>query len=325
MRFRRFVIKAGQMLLLFCLLIVLVFFLSRLAPGDPLRAYYGQSVERMNEQQRAAAEEKLGLNQPLAAQFAIWCKNALRGEFGISFQYKQDVLAVISQRYQNTLVLGGAAFLLTFALAIPLGIYCAEHEGSLADKLLSRLGAALSCIPTFFLALLLIALFSVRLGLLPSGGAYPVGAAADLGGRLRHLVLPAATIALGHFWHYAYLVRARLADELNADYVLMLRAKGIGRRKILWKHCLRGALPSLLAMVAMAVPHLVGGAYLVEKVFSYPGLGALAFEAAQYHDYNLLLVLCVLTGAVVVLCSMLAEALGEKADPRTRREEAPHG
>lgn len=104
------------------------------------------------------------------------------------------------------------------------------------------------------------------------------------------------------------------------DYVLMLRAKGIGRRKILLKHCLRNILPSLLSMAALAVAHMVGGTYIVEKVFSYPGLGALCFEAAQYHDYNLLLVLCVLTGAVVAICALLAEFLEKKADPRMQRE-----
>lgn len=325
MRIRAIAAKAAQMLLLFFLLVAAVFFLSRLAPGDPLRAYYGQSVERMSPSARAAAEHKLRLDQPLTAQFVIWVKNALSGDFGISFQYKQDVLAVVGGRWQNTLVLGGASFLLTFALAVPLGIYCASHAGSFADRLLCRLGAALSCIPVFFLALLLIAVFSVRLGLLPSSGAYPIGAAGSLPGRLRHLVLPACTIALGHFWHYAYLVRSRLLGELESEYVLFLRAKGVPRRRILYRHCLRAILPSLLAMAALAVPHLAGGAYVVEKVFSYPGLGALCFEAAQYHDYNLLLVLCVLTGALVVLCSLAAELLSAWADPRLRREGARHG
>lgn len=320
MRVWRAVGKAAQMLALFLLLIVLVFFLSRLAPGDPLRAYYGKSVERMNEQQRQAAEHMLGLDQPLPAQFAIWCKNALSGNFGISFQYKQDVMAVIAGRYQNTLILAGTAFVLTFALAVPLGIWCAAHEGSFFDKLLCRVGAALSCIPTFFLAVLLIAVFGVALGVLPSGGAYPVGQSGDFWGRVRHLILPASTIVLGHFWNYAYLVRSRLSQELCMDYVLMLRAKGIGRGKILLKHCLRNILPSLLSMAALAVPHMVGGTYIVEKVFSYPGLGALCFEAAQYHDYNLLLVLCVLTGAVVAFCALLAEFLEKKADPRMQRE-----
>ena len=324
MRIRTFAAKAAQMLLLFLLLVAAVFFLSRLAPGDPLRAYYGQSVERMSPAQRAAAEHKLGLDQPLLTQFAIWAKNALSGDFGISFQYKRDVFAVIGERWQNTLLLGGTSFLLTFALAIPLGIWCASHAGSLADKLVCRLGTALSCIPTFFLALLLIAVFSVQLGLLPSSGAYPIGAAGSFLGRLRHLVLPVLTIALGHFWQYAYLVRSRLMGELGSEYVLLLRAKGVPRRRILYQHCLRGMLPSLLAMAALAVPHLVGGAYIVEKVFSYPGLGALSFEAAQYHDYNLLLVLCVLTGALVVLCSLAAELFSAWADPRMRRE-ARHG
>lgn len=316
--------KAAQMVLLFLLLIVFVFFLSRLAPGDPLRAYYGQSVERMNPDQRAAAEEKLGLDEPLFSQFVIWCGNALRGDFGISFQYKQDVFSVIGARAGNTLLLCGTAFLATFALAVPLGIYCAAHEGSMPDRIISRLGAALSCIPGFFLAMLLIAVFSVGLGALPSGGAYPVGGAGDLGGRLRHLILPVLAIVLGHFWSYAYLVRSRVSGELKKDYVLLLHAKGVRPAGILYRHCLRNILPTLLSMAALSVPHLLGGAYIVEKVFSYPGLGALSFEAAQYHDYNLLLVLCVLTGAVVVLCSLLAEFLGERADPTTRGE-ARHG
>ena len=137
-------------------------------------------------------------------------------------------------------------------------------------------------------------------------------------GRLRHLALPLAVLVLGHLWYYAYLIRNRLLDEVRQDYVLLCRAEGLSRRKILFTQCLRNVLPSYFGLMAVSIPHILGGTYIVEKVFSYPGLGTLCFESAKYHDYNMLLVLCLITGAVVMLAGMAARALGGALDPRMR-------
>ena len=256
-----------------------------------------------------------------------WCdlllSGALHGQFGRSFKYKADVLEVIGGRAGNTLILGGIGFLLIFGLSLLLGVFCAWFEDRLPDRALCRVGTAVSCIPEFWLALVLILLFAVSLRLLPSSGAYSVGKADDWGDRALHLVLPMAVVVIDHLWYYAYMIRNKLLEEVRADYVLLARSKGMGKRQVLFRHCLRNILPSYLSIMAISVPHILGGAYIIETVFSYPGLGTLSYESARYHDYNLLMVLSMLSGVIVILCSILAQILNEQLDPRMRSPQAP--
>jgi peptide/nickel transport system permease protein len=300
-----------------------VFAISRLAPGDPLVSYYGERAEKMSPQERERTMDRLGLNAPLHVQYLKWLQNALHGEMGVSFKYKQDVLAVIASRLPNTLLLGGIGFLLLFVLSLLLGVLCAWREDGLVDRVVCRVGTALSCVPEFWLSLMLILVFCVTLKWLPSSGAYSTGRAGDILDRARHLVLPLTVVVSSHLWYYAYMVRNKLLDEVRADYVLLLRAKGLRRRAIVFGHCLRGILPAYLSLMAISVPHVLGGTYIVETVFSYPGLGTLSYESARFHDYNMLMVLCLLTGATVIFCNMLGQVLSERIDPRIRLEDAP--
>lgn len=324
-RIARFGKQVAGLLASLLLLSAAVFCAARLAPGDPLAAWYGDRVERMTPEERTQAEERLGLHDPLPAQYVRWLSNAVRGEFGISYQYKTPVTEVIRGRLGGTLLLGGTGFLLVFFLSPLLGLLCARYEGRWPDRIICKLGAVTSCIPEFWLSLVLILIFSVTLRLLPSGGAYSVGGAGDWGDRLAHLILPLTVVVVGHLWYYAYLVRSLLLEETRADYVLLARMKGLSRRRVLLCHCLRGVLPAYLGLMAISVPHILGGSYVVEAVFSYPGLGTLAYESARYRDYNLLMVLCMLTGGLVILCGALARALGGRLDPRLREEVNPHG
>lgn len=317
--------KALLSLLSVLLLSVAVFYAARLAPGDPLVSWYGGRAEKMTPEERFQAEERLGLHDPIHVQYLRWLSGAARGEFGISYQYKTDVIEVIRGRLGGTLLLGGTGFVLIFTLAPLLGLLCARYEGRWPDRVLCRAGTITSCIPEFWLSMVLILVFSVTLRLLPSGGAYTVGRANDLGGRLAHLVLPLTAVVAGHLWYYAYLVRSLLLDEVRSDYVLLARIKGLSRRRVLFRHCLRGVLPAYLSLMAISVPHILGGTYVVETVFSYPGLGALAYESARYQDYNLLMLLCMLTGALVILCATAAQVISERLDPRLRRDRARSG
>ena len=146
---RYYGLKILQFALILFLISLVVFVISRLAPGDPLRAFYGDGVERMSTEERQAAEERLGLDKPILEQYGIWLENAFHGDFGISFQYKQDVLQVIGNVYGNTLLLGGVSYVLTFALAIGLGVFCAMREDSLVDRIICKIGAAVNCMPSF--------------------------------------------------------------------------------------------------------------------------------------------------------------------------------
>ena len=300
------------------LLSFLVFYIARLAPGDPLVSYYGDRVEKMSPAEHEWAMEKLGLNDSITVQYVKWLSNAFQGNFGISYKYKMDVLEVIGGRIGNTILLGGIGFVLIFIFALLLGILCAWYEKSALDKIICRVGTITSCIPEFWLSLVLILIFAVDLKILPSSGAYSIGNEKNIADRMTHLILPLIVVVTNHLWYYAYMIRNKILEEVRADYVLLAKSKGLTRRKIMFRHCLRNIIPTYLSIMAISVPHILGGTYIIETVFSYPGLGTLAYESARYKDYNLLMVLCILSGIIVIFCNMLAQSINEKINPRLR-------
>lgn len=312
----------GKKLLIFVvsifLLSVIVFYIARLAPGDPLVSYYGDRAEKMTAGERAWAEEKLGLHESIAVQYGKWLGRAVRGDFGISYKYKMDVLEVIEGRIGNTLLLGGVGFMLIFVLALLLGIWCAWNEERLIDRAICKIGTVTSCIPEFWLSLVLILIFAVELKVLPSSGAYTIGNENALGDRILHLILPMTVVVLGHLWYYAYLIRNKLLEEVRADYVLLAKSKGVTGKSVMFRHCVRNIIPTYLSIMAISVPHILGGTYIIEMVFSYPGIGTLSYESARYQDYNLLMVICLLSGALVILCNMIAQTINERIDPRMK-------
>ena len=319
------IIYYGKKFLVFLLSVLIlsavVFYVSRLAPGDPLVSYYGERTEKMSPQEREWAMNKLGLNEPIHVQYVKWLEQAFHGKFGISFKYKQDVLQVISGRIVNTLLLGGIGFLLIFAGSLLLGILCAWNEDGWVDRILCKIGTISSCIPEFWLSIVLILIFAVTLRILPSSGAYSTGKADDVGDRILHLIMPLIIVTLEHLWYYAYMIRNKILEEVRADYVLLAKSKGVTKRTILFKHCLRNVLPAYLSIMAIAVPHVLGGTFVVESVFSYPGIGALSYESARYHDYNLLMLLCIMSGVLVIFCNMLSQIINEHIDPRMKANE----
>lgn len=312
----------GKKLLIFVvsifLLSVIVFYIARLAPGDPLVSYYGERAEKMTAGERAWAEEKLGLHESITVQYGKWLGRAVRGDFGISYKYKMDVLEVIEGRVGNTLLLGGVGFVLIFVLALLLGIWCAWNEERLIDRAICKIGTVTSCIPEFWLSLVLILIFAVELKVLPSSGAYTIGKENNLGDRILHLILPMTVVVLGHLWYYAYLIRNKLLEEVRTDYVLLAKSKGVTGKSVMFRHCVRNIIPTYLSIMAISVPHILGGTYIIETVFSYPGIGTLSYESARYQDYNLLMVICLLSGALVILCNMIAQTINERIDPRMK-------
>lgn len=313
--------KIISVILSIFLLSAAVFYMARLAPGDPLVSYYGDRAEKMSPKEREWAEDKLGLNDQVTVQYVRWLGRAFHGDFGISYKYKTDVLEVIKERVGNTLVLGGIGLFLIIGLSLLLGVLCAWQEDGMLDRIICKVGTVTSCIPEFWLSLVLLLIFAVNLRWLPSGGAYTIGTEAGAADRIRHLILPVTAAVLSHLWYYAYMVRNKLLEEVRADYVLLARAKGLRKRNILFGHCLWNMLPSYLSIMAISVPHILGGTYIVEMVFSYPGLGTLSFESARYQDYNLLMCLCLMSGILVILCNMAAQAINEKIDPRMKAED----
>ena len=316
---RRLLRLLGMLLLLS----LLVFLMARLSPGDPLRSWYGDGVERMSAAEEAAMSHKLGLDRSLPVQYGIWLRGVLTGDLGISLRYKQPVTTVIGNVLLNTVALGVLSYVLTFLIAFRMGQKSALSEGSLRDRWLTRWSITVGSIPSFFLALLLILILAVQLPLFPTGGAYSYGMKYSLPDRLWHLVLPTAVIVLGHVGYYGLMVRNLLAEETRKDYVLLLKSQGMPKTEIVNRCCTRNILSTMIPAMSLAVPHLLGGTYVVEMVFGYPGLGTLTFESALYKDYNLLMAITLLTGAVVIVCNFLGEILSARVDPRMREQRNP--
>ena len=294
--------------------------MSRLSPGDPLESYYGNAIERMSIEQKEKAMNRLGLNESIYVQYGKWLKNSISGDFGISYKYKRDVKDVILDVYKNTAILGGLAYILTFILALFLGIYCSLHEDELIDRIITLIGNVTSCIPSFWISLMLILIFGVNLAILPTSGAYSIGMKDNFFDRVVHLILPLVVLILGHLWYYAYMVRNKILEEMREDYVLLAKVKGLNKIEIIYKHCLRNIAPSFITIMAISVPHILAGTYVVEKVFSYPGIGTLIFESAKYHDYNMLMILTIITGILVLISNMIAQVINIKLDPRMKYE-----
>lgn len=308
--------KIFQCIIAIFILSLVVFYISRLSPGDPLKAYHGNAVERMSMEEKEKARDRLGLNEPIYIQYGKWLKNVVKGDFGISYKYKRDVTSVIKDVYKNTIILGGLAYILTFVGALIIGIFCAIHEDKLIDKIIMTIGNITSSIPSFWIALILILIFGVNLGILPTSGAYSIGNESDIADRMIHLILPLVVLVIGHLWYYGYMVRNKILEEMREDYVLLAKVKGLTKRQVVYRHCLRNIMPSFITIMAISVPHILAGTYVIEQVFSYPGIGTLIFESAKYHDYNMLMVLSLITGIIVLISNMIAQIINIKIDPR---------
>ena len=307
----------GFILIMFLLSIV-VFYFARLAPGDPLESFYGDRVETMTPAELEAARARLGLDGPIWMQYIHWLSGVFQGDFGISLKYKMPAMQVIAPLIGNTLILGFTGYILVFALAILLAMVCARFEDSWLDKIICKVGTVSYYIPPFWLGVVLIMIFSVNLHWLPSSGAYDNGMAGDIGNRISHMILPLIVMITSHLWYYTYLIRNKLLDEVRKDYVLLAKSNGLGKERILWGHCLRNIAPTIVSVMAISIPHVLSGTYIAESVFNYAGIGALGVESAKYHDYNLLMLVVLITGVLVIASSLIAQSINEVIDPRMK-------
>ena len=295
-----------------------VFFIASYAPGDPLQSFYGERVEQMSTEEQEAARTRLGLDGPVYARYGHWLVNAANGDFGLSFKYKEPAIQVIHAFLGNTLLLGGVSYLLVFLIAIALALCCALYEGTALDRVIAHIGTVLYYLPGFWIGLVLLLIFNVNLGILPGSGAYTPGHAGDIGDRLEHIILPVIVMIIGHLWYYTYMIRNKLIEEARQDYVLLAKTKGLSRLQIAVRHCLKNTAPTIVSIMAISVNHILGGTYVVEAVFSYPGLGKLAIDSAKYHDYNLLMLIVMLTGAFIIFSGLLAQTINAWIDPRMK-------
>ena len=313
--------KLVRMALLLLGVSLTAFLLMDASPLDPLQTNIGQAaLGTMSPEQIARLEEYWGINTPAAERYVGWLGSALRGDFGVSLLYRRPVLAVVGQRLGNSLWLLLFAWVLSGGLGLALGLAAGANRGRWPDRLIRGYCLVISSTPTFWLALLLLMVFSVRLRVLPVGLSVPVGADASsvvLVQRLRHAILPALTLSVTGVANIALHTREKTADVLDSDYILFARARGEGH--ILRRHVLRNvALPALTLQFA-SIGEIIGGSVLVEQVFSYPGLGQAAVAAGLGGDLPLLLGITVVTAALVFGGSLAADLLYGVIDPRIRR------
>ncbi len=309
--FRRALETAASLFIVaFCL-----FALIDLMPGDPIDLML-QADPRLTSADVARLRALHGLDRPLPERFASWVADAARGEFGFSRLYGVPVADILGPRLGATLLLVGTSFALALAIALPLGVAAALAPGSLADRLVNFVAFVAFSVPSFWLALLLILLFAVKLGWLPAGGE-PVAAAGALD-RARHLALPVATLTVLGFGPLLRFVRAGLIEALREPCIRTARAKGAGTVRVVLVHALPHALPALVTIVALQVGGLLSGALVVETVFAWPGMGRLVYEAIMGNDYNLALVAVLLGTATTLLANLAADLAHARLDPRVR-------
>jgi peptide/nickel transport system permease protein len=295
------------------------FLLLHLAPGDAADVLAGEAGGATPEYMQAI-KAKFGLDQPMHVQLGRFLLNVATLDLGYSFRHNMAVADLILQRLPATLLLMVASIGLAFALGIVLGVTAARHVRRPIDSLISVAALLAYATPIFWIGLMMILLFSVRLGWLPSNGMQTIGA--ELGGiaRLldvaRHMVLPTCTLALFYLALYTRLMRASMLEVFAQDFVTTARAKGLSERKVAYKHVLRNALLPMVTMLGLQVGSLLGGSVLVETVFGWPGLGRLAFEAVFQRDHNLLLGILLVSSMLVVGVNILVDLAYAKLDPR---------
>lgn len=316
--------KLLRMALLLLGVSLTAFLLMDASPLDPLQTNIGQAaLGTMSSEQIARLENYWGVDAPAVERYLGWLGGVLRGDLGVSLLYRRPVLEVIGQRLSNSLGLLVFAWMLSGGLGLALGVMAGANRGRWPDRLVRGYCLVISSTPAFWLALLLLIVFSVWLKLLPIGLAVPIGADAasvTLPQRLHHAILPAVTLSVTGVANIALHTREKVADVLDSDYVLFARARG--EEHILRRHVLRNvALPAMTLQFA-SIGELIGGSVLVEQVFSYPGLGQTAVAAGLGGDLPLLLGITLVNSALVFGGNLAADLLYGVIDPRIRREAA---
>ena len=307
-------IRLVEIVVTLALMSFVIYALIGLMPGDPIDLMRSADP-RMSAADVARLKTAYGLDQPLFARYLGWAGHALAGDLGYSRLFATPVGAALLPRLGNTLVLMAASFTLAFGLALGLGIAAARRPGSRLDAAVNLMCFAGVSLPTFWLARVLILVFAAGLGWLPAGGVRTAGAS-DAADRLRHLLLPVATLTLANTGGYTRYVRAAMREALTQDHIRTARAKGAGEARVIFHHALRGAMVPVTTILALSFGGLVSGALVTETIFAYPGMGKLIFDAVMGNDYNLALTALLLATATTMVASLLADLAYGWLDPR---------
>lgn len=308
-------------LLLVYLVVTVVFFMVRLAPGDPLDSVLEVAEEGLGDEERQFMRQRYGLDRPLFSQYLHWLTGLARGDFGTSIDQQRPVREILSETVPATLLLTGSAYALHLLLAVGAGLVMSWRRGRWPDHAVQGVGLAFYSMPGFWLGLMAIMLLSRQLGWFPAGGMHAADAEFMPGPQrlldlLHHLALPVLTLAVGSFMGTARYLRSSLDEAMSQDYILAARSRGIPETRILMHHALRNALLPLITLVGLSIPFLLGGAVITEVVFGWPGMGRVTVDAIWTRDYPVIMATSLVAAVTVVAGSLVADILYTRADPR---------
>lgn len=292
---------------------LIVFLLMNMAPATIADAAGGG--EASSAAARAALEANLGLDQPVPVRYLLWLKDLLCGDLGLSYRTGQPVLGMIAQRVLPSLILTGTGVAAAVVIGIPLGVMAAWKPTSGWGRLAGGLTLLSFSAPGFFLCVLLIFFFSVKLGWLPAAGMYSAGGGGSLGDLLHHLILPAAVVCLSNLGSLVRQTSSACGEVLGEDYIRTARAKGLPERTVVWKHGFRTALLPVVTTVLNHIPHIIGGSLVVERIFGWPGMGSLLFTSVSSRDYTVIMGITVVIALTVLATGILMDLVYRLADP----------
>lgn len=291
---------------------LLVFILSNMAPGGPLTSLSAT----MSEEAIAQLEHEYGLDRPVIVQYADWFTSLFRGDLGESYKSGKPVMSMISSRLWPTLVLTVTAFALAVVIGVILGILAAVFQGSRGDKVISGIAFASQSIPGFFLCVLLLWIFAVNLGLLPSSGMYGAAGKKTTLDLIKHLILPAGTMAFGQLGSIIRYTKSGMLEVMNEEYIKTAKAKGIGAMAVNIKHAFRNSLIPIVTILGTQLPGLIGGSVITEQIFGWPGIGTLMMTSVTSRDYPTIMGITCILAAVVLIVNLLVDILYGVLDPR---------
>ena len=307
-----------QMILVMVIVSMLVFAMTYFI-GNPVYLLLPQNA---SEEQVAQAMEELGLDKPLPVQYGIFIKNALHGDFGNSYFYKQSALSVILQKLPATLEIVVVTMLLTILIGIPLGVYAGAYPKRLSSKV-TRVGSLFGVsLPSFWIGMILIYVFSLGLGLTPISGRGQVGTLLGIKTSLatadgwRHIILPAVTLALGNIASIVRLTRAGTQEQLRQDYVKFARAKGVSNRKVLFGHALKNTLIPVVTILGLQFGDLIAFTTITETIFAWPGMGKMVLDAISNNDRPIISAYLMLVSALFIVINFIVDVLYTLIDPR---------
>ncbi|SDU63167.1 ABC transporter permease [Jiangella alkaliphila] len=299
-------------------ILLISFILVQLMPGDPVRALMSPEEMAASPEYVARRRAELGLDDPVLVQFLAWVRELAQGHLGYSFHGRVPVAELIGERIGPTVLLALVALAIALIVGISIGVVAALRQNSWFDYLASIGSMAAVSIPAFFLGLMAIYIFSIQLGILPTGGLRSLTSDGSLGDSIRHLVLPAGVLAASLVGPYVRYTRQGMLEVLRQDFMTTARAKGVPRFGVVVGHGLRNTLIPLTTVIALQLPGLLTGVLIIEVIFSWPGLGQLVYDSIIGRDYPVIIATVFFSAVLVMVANLLADLLAAVLDPRIR-------